>query len=48
MLWACLHGISSLAQSGKLQGITGQSAKDMADSLVVNFVAGLRLNRGKA
>jgi len=48
LLWACLHGITSLAQSGKLQGITGQSAKEMADSLVVNFVAGLRLNREQA
>ena len=41
VLWASVHGICSLAQSGKLQTVTTQNAKQMTDVLITNFVAGL-------
>ena len=43
VLWASLHGICSLGETGKLPVITAQSVADMANSLVENYVAGLRV-----
>ena len=44
-LWASLHGISSLSQSGKLEVVTSQTVKQLTSILVENFVVGLRLNK---
>ena len=46
-LWAGLHGICSLSGSGKLQVVSSQSVRTMAEGLVANYVAGLRVNRGE-
>ncbi len=46
-LWAGLHGICSLSSSGKLQIVSTQSVRAMAEGLVANYVAGLRINRGE-
>ncbi|MDD9907415.1 MAG: TetR/AcrR family transcriptional regulator [Rhodospirillaceae bacterium] len=45
-LWAGLHGICSLSGSGKLQVVSSQSMRTMAEGLVANYIAGLRVNRG--
>ena len=42
LLWASLHGILSLAQSGKLGIVSNQPAADMARALVANYLAGLQ------
>ncbi|MEE8270355.1 MAG: TetR-like C-terminal domain-containing protein [Alphaproteobacteria bacterium] len=42
VLWCAVHGICSLAGSGKLGLVTADSVAAMADALVVNHVAGLR------
>lgn len=42
ILWASLHGICSLYQTGKLKIVTSRSAREMAEVLVANFIAGLR------
>lgn len=44
-LWAGLHGICSLSSSGKLQVVSTQSVRVMAEGLVENYIAGLRINR---
>lgn len=44
-LWAGLHGICSLSSSGKLQVVSSQSVRVMAEGLVKNYIAGLRVNR---
>lgn len=41
VLWAALHGITSLVLSQKLDLVTGFSAEDLADDLVTNYLAGL-------
>jgi AcrR family transcriptional regulator len=41
VLWAGLHGITSLSDGGKLQVVTAQSVKDMSEMLVSNFIEGL-------
>ncbi|MDA0662139.1 MAG: TetR-like C-terminal domain-containing protein [Proteobacteria bacterium] len=45
VLWASLHGICSLGETGKLPIISAQSVADMANSLVENYVAGLRVRQ---
>lgn len=40
VLWASLHGITSLAVSGKLA--QAETPEDMARSLATNYIAGLR------
>ncbi len=45
VLWAGLHGITSLSDTGKLQAVTQQSLRDMAELLVTNFIAGLKASR---
>lgn len=46
ILWAGLHGICSLSDSGKLRIVTTQSVRAMAEGLVTNFVKGLRVTVG--
>ena len=45
VLWASLHGICSLGGTGKLQAVSDKTVQDMAETLLVNFVAGLQANR---
>ena len=45
ILWASLHGICSLYQAGKLQVVTSRSAREMAEVLVANFIAGLKVTQ---
>ena len=42
VLWGGLHGIHSLAATGKLGTITSENAHVMADMLTRNFIEGLR------
>ena len=42
VIWASLHGICSLAESGKLQIVFDQSDQAMAEMLITCFVAGLQ------
>ena len=41
VLWSSLHGIHSLAASGKMGLISSESASAMTEVLIQNFVAGL-------
>lgn len=45
ILWASLHGICSLYQTGKLQVVTSRSAREMAEVLVAIFIAGLKVRQ---
>jgi len=45
VLWASLHGICSLSESNKLRVITDRSAREMAEFLVANLIAGLERQR---
>lgn len=45
ILWASLHGICFLYQTGKLQVVTTRSARKMAEVLVANFIAGLKVTQ---
>jgi AcrR family transcriptional regulator len=42
ILWSALHGIASLALAQKLELLTQLSAEEMADELVVTYLAGLQ------
>ena len=42
VLWSSLHGMTSLFHSGKLGNVTDQSAEDMAEDLIHNYLQGLR------
>ncbi len=42
VLWASLHGVCSLAMSGKLDLIKSETAEVLADSLVRNYLHGLQ------
>ena len=42
VLWASLHGICSLSDSGKLQVVSDQSVHEMAEMLTLCFVSGLQ------
>ena len=44
-LWGGLHGISSLAASGKLGIITSDTVNGLSEVLVRNFIAGLQVQR---
>ena len=41
-LWSGLHGICSLAASGKLGMVTSETVDGLSEVLVRNFIAGLR------
>lgn len=41
ILWAGLHGITSLSDNGKLQVVTQQSARDMAILMVTTMIRGV-------
>jgi AcrR family transcriptional regulator len=45
VLWASLHGIGSLATSGKLEVVATRSMLDLTRSLVVHYVGGLKAAR---
>ncbi len=47
VLWASLHGICSLGETGKLPVISASSVENMAYSLIDNYLAGLRVLQGK-
>ncbi len=47
VLWASLHGICSLSESGKLQIISNQNVHEMTELLMVCFVSGLQQLHGK-
>jgi AcrR family transcriptional regulator len=42
VLWAGVHGISSLATADKLANVTHDTAQRLVDDLVTNYLAGLR------
>ncbi len=42
VLWCAMHGICSLARSGKLGVVTGDSVEAMAGELITSYTAGLR------
>lgn len=46
ILWSSLHGVCTLAKDGRLCLISDQSKPQMAESLIVNFLAGLRSRIG--
>lgn len=45
VLWASLHGICSLAISGKLDTVHAEKAEVLAESLIRNYLQGLQLNQ---
>jgi AcrR family transcriptional regulator len=47
VLWSGLHGICSLAQDGRLTLVSAQSVPQMAQSLIANYLVGLRARAGK-
>lgn len=46
VLWASLHGVCSLAMSGKLDTVNAETADVLADSLLRNYLSGLQLEDG--
>lgn len=46
VLWASLHGVCSLAMSGKLDTVNAETADVLADSLLRNYLHGLQLEDG--
>lgn len=44
VLWSSLHGICSLATANKLEIMTKDSAIDLSNSLITNYIAGLQKN----
>ena len=44
-LWAALHGIASLATSGKLAAVSADDPRDLARLLVATFLDGFRLRQ---
>lgn len=47
VLWSGLHGICTLAQDGRLSLVSAQSVPQMAQSLIANYLTGLRARAGK-
>jgi len=47
ILWASLHGICSLSESGKLDVVTSQSVREMAEGMMFHFITGLQVNLGR-
>lgn len=45
ILWSSLHGICSLSLSGKLSVVTAASVPQMAEDLIVTYLAGIRAGR---
>ena len=41
VLWAGLHGITSLSNDGKLQLVSEDNVDDLASFLVMTFIAGI-------
>lgn len=47
VLWASLHGLCTLAKAGKLGLVTTDSLPGLAETLIVNFLAGLEARASK-
>lgn len=47
VLWSGLHGICTLGQDGRLTLVSAQSVPQMAQSLIANYLVGLRARVGK-
>lgn len=47
VLWAGLHGITALSETGKLRLVTRLTVREMAYSLVVNYIAGIRSRKDR-
>lgn len=47
VLWAGVHGITSLSTADKLSNVTTESAGPLVDDLVTNYLAGIKLSQGK-
>jgi hypothetical protein len=45
VLWAGVHGITSLATTDKLSNVTAETAQVLMDDLVQNYLAGLQHRR---
>lgn len=45
VLWAGVHGITSLSTADKLSSVTAESAQHLVDDLVKNYLAGLEQRR---
>lgn len=48
VLWAGVHGITSLSTADKLSSVTSQGAETLIDDLVRTYLAGLTAGRGQA
>jgi len=48
VLWAGVHGITSLSTADKLSVVTTESANRLIDDLVVTYLAGLACGGGAA
>ncbi len=46
VLWSSLHGICTLALDGRLSLVSARSVPQMAQSLIANYLAGLRTHVG--
>ncbi len=46
MLWAGVHGITSLSTADKLSVVTTESANRLVDDLVTTYLAGLATGAG--
>jgi AcrR family transcriptional regulator len=47
VLWSSLHGICTLARDGRLTLVSARSVPQMAQSLIANYLTGLRARAGK-
>ena len=47
VLWAGVHGITSLATAAKMTNITQENARTLVDDLVVNYATGLEANSAR-
>jgi hypothetical protein len=46
VLWAGVHGITSLSTANKLSNVTTEAAGPFVADLVTHYLAGLRVNAG--
>lgn len=46
VLWAAVHGITSLASAQKLSNVTPENASQLVDDLVRNYATGLKISLG--
>ena len=48
VLWASVHGITSLATAEKLSNVTSANAADLVEDLVRTYTAGLKATRPRS